>query len=67
MSEVVLKEKLLYTGEEARRLLGIGHSKMWELLMMGEIPSIKVGKCRRIPADALREWVDRQLAEQSAA
>jgi len=47
-------EDLLLTEEQARKTLKLGRSKLWELMMRSEIPSIKVGKCRRIPAEALR-------------
>ena len=59
-------EQLLLTEAEVRATLRMGRSKLWELLMSGAIPSIKVGKCRRIPADALRKWVETQVAEQGA-
>ena len=60
-------ERLLVKPDEGARLLGIGRSKMYALLATGVIPSIKVGGSTRIPADALRRWVERQLAEQDRA
>ena len=59
-------EQLLLKDTEALQLLRIGRSKLWELMLSGEIPSIKIGKSRRIPADALRQWVNEQ-AKQAAA
>ena len=35
--------------------------------MAGEIESVKIGKCRRIPADALQTWLERMRQEQGAA
>ena len=52
-------EKLLLTPREAAAVLGIGRSKLYELLQAGQIPSVRIGKCRRIPAAALRELVER--------
>jgi excisionase family DNA binding protein len=51
-------EKLLYTVDEARSLLGLGRSKMYDLLRSGELASIKVGRCRRIPGWVLIEFVN---------
>jgi len=51
-------EKLLLTPREAADVLGIGRSKLYELLQAGQIPSVRIGKCRRIPATALRELVE---------
>ena len=58
-------EKLLLRPTEAADQLGITRSKLYELLASGEVPSIKIGKSRRIPADALKKWVNEQMAAQS--
>jgi excisionase family DNA binding protein len=53
-------ERLLLTVSEAARRLGIGRSLLYELLADGQIESIHVGRLRRIPAEALVDYVDRQ-------
>ena len=50
-------EKLLLTPAEAALCLGIGRSKLYELLSAGVIASIQIGNCRRIPAHALDVFV----------
>ena len=60
-------EKLLLTPREAADLLGIGRSKLYELLQAGQIPSVRIGKCRRIPATALRELVERLSSDADDA
>ena len=57
---VAIDERLLLTVAEAARRLGIGRSLMYELLASSEVESIHVGRLRRIPADALAAYVDRQ-------
>lgn len=52
-------EKLLYTPVEACRVLGVGRSKVYELLGSGELTSVRIGACRRISARALLEFVHR--------
>lgn len=52
-------EKLLYTPVEAARVLRVGRSKVYELLGIGELTSVRNGACRRIPATALLEFVHR--------
>jgi len=55
-------ERLLYTTEEAATALGIGVTKMKDLIASGSIRSIKVGSLRRIPVSALQEYIQvRQL------
>jgi excisionase family DNA binding protein len=51
----------------ACRLTGIGRSKLYELLISGEVPSVKVGKRRVVPVAGLRAWLDKLAAEQRAA
>ena len=51
-------DKLLLTPEEAAEVLGIGRSKVYELLAARQLASVKIGTCRRIPADALRAYVE---------
>jgi excisionase family DNA binding protein len=57
---------LLYSVPEAARLLGVGRTYMFRLIAAGEIESIKVGKLRKIPHDALGCYIDRQRHEQAA-
>jgi excisionase family DNA binding protein len=53
-------ERLLLTVSEAAQLLGIGRSLLYELLADGQVESIHVGRLRRIPTDALADYIDRQ-------
>lgn len=55
-------DKLLYRAREAATMLGLGESKMWELLARGEIHSVKIGRARRIPREAIEDYV-RRLGE----
>jgi excisionase family DNA binding protein len=48
------------TVEEAARRLGIGRTKMYEYVSSGEIRSAKIGSLRRIPAEALGEFLARR-------
>jgi excisionase family DNA binding protein len=50
-------DKILLTPEEAARALNISRSKLFELLQAQALKSVKIGKSRRIPTDAVREYV----------
>ena len=50
-------DKLLLTPVEAAQALGIGRSKVYELLQAGQLKSVHIGSCRRIPADALTAFL----------
>lgn len=58
---------LLLTVERAAERLDIGRTRVFELIAEGEIESVKIGRARRIPADALTAYVNRLRAEQSRA
>jgi excisionase family DNA binding protein len=65
----MLVEKLLLKPEEAAEVLSIGRSKIYELIGTGELASVRIGASRRIPAEALVEFVNRLrgLVTDSAA
>jgi len=58
-------DKLLLRPNEVAEMTGLGRSKTYELIAEGVIPSVKIGKCVRVPADRLREWID-QLVTKNA-
>ncbi len=62
-----MTDKLLYRPSEVGDAIGVGRSKAYELIASGEIPSIRIGGCVRVPVDALRAWIARQVAETSKA
>ena len=57
----------LLTIDQARQRLAIGKSKLWQLIQSGEIRSCKIGRARRIPVEAIDEFIARELADQSDA
>ena len=52
--------KLLLTVDEAAQAMSVGRSLLYDLLMRHEIFSVKVGRVRRVPVDALRAYIERQ-------
>jgi excisionase family DNA binding protein len=56
-------EPLLLRVEEAAGLASLGRSKAYEMVASGEWPSVAIGRCRRVPLDGLRRWVEQQAAE----
>jgi excisionase family DNA binding protein len=60
---VLPTSKLLLTVEEAASVLSLSRTRMYGLVMRKEIYSIKVGGARRVPMQALHEFVQ-QLSRQ---
>ncbi len=60
-------EPLLLTANEAAEAIAIGRSKVYELIMSGELESVRIGGCRRVPADALVQFVARLRSREIRA
>jgi excisionase family DNA binding protein len=58
-----MTDRLLLRPEEAAELLGIGRSKLYDLLATGEVESVHIGSCRRIPVEGLHRYVARLRAQ----
>jgi excisionase family DNA binding protein len=50
-------EKLLLKPNEVTQILGLGRSKVYELLSSRQLPVIKIGRCIRIPKTSLEDWI----------
>ncbi len=57
---------LLLRPEQAARVLNISRWKVFELIRLGELRSVKSGGSRRISARALRDYVNQLESEVSA-
>jgi excisionase family DNA binding protein len=58
-------DRLLLTPEDAADVLGVGRTKLYELLRVGAIESVRIGRARRVPADALHDYVTRLREDAS--
>jgi excisionase family DNA binding protein len=58
VSEMMELGRLLLRPEEVAQALGVGRTMVFELIRTGELRSVKIGKSRRIPIAAVREYVD---------
>ena len=57
--------EILLTVPEAARRLPLGRTLVYELIATGSLPSLKIGRARRIPASALEQWVTGQVGDES--
>lgn len=51
-------EPLLLSVVDAARVLGVGRTKLYELIAAGDIEVVRIGRAVRVPIAALREFVD---------
>ena len=57
--------EILLTVEEAARRLHVSRTVVFELLRRNELESIRIGRCRRVPVQALDAYVQRQREIQA--
>jgi excisionase family DNA binding protein len=52
-----LAEELTVTVEDAAALLGMSRGGAYNAIRAGEIPSLRIGRCIRVPSAALRKML----------
>lgn len=65
-----IAELRLYTTEEVGNMLGLGKTKVFDLLRNGRLRSVQEGRARRIPPHAIADYIallEREEAERNAA
>jgi excisionase family DNA binding protein len=62
MCKAVNVDELLCTPVEAAHALGMSRSTIYLLMESGDVPSVRIGASRRIPAEGLRRYVARLAA-----
>jgi excisionase family DNA binding protein len=55
----------MLTVEQAAAALGIGRTTMFALIKAREIETVRIGRLRRVPADAIDTYTDRLITEQT--
>ena len=58
--------RLLVSPEEAASMLSVARSTVYVLIASGELPSVKIGKSRRLRVEDIEEYVDRLASAQRA-
>lgn len=48
----------MLTVADLMRGLQLSRSKVYEMLAAGEIPSVKIGRSRRVPRESYEAWVN---------
>lgn len=63
MDQVIFLEKLplVLRVEDLSELLSVGRNTAYELVRSGQIRSIRIGRCYRIPRDAVAEYLIKSL------
>jgi len=60
---LITDDQLLVTPEEAARRLSVGRTTIYELMSSGELQSVNIGRCRRVPVSSLSSFVSRLIGD----
>jgi len=59
--------KLLLTITEAAQVLSLSRSLMYDLVLTGQVASLKIGRVRRVLMSSLYDYIECQLVAQRGA
>ncbi len=45
-------------------MLGISRTKTFQIMASAELPTVRIGRCVRVPREALRYWLLQQAAPE---
>jgi excisionase family DNA binding protein len=51
-------ESMLLKPEEVADYLNVGRSKVYELMRAGDLESVRIGTCRRVPRAAVDAYIE---------
>ncbi len=58
---------MLLTVEDLGRETRLGRTKAYELVVSGEVRSIRVGRAIRIPRSAVLDWINSKVGDSASA
>lgn len=58
--------KLLLDVDEVAQILGLGRSHLYRFILSGELKSVKCGRRRKVPTDAVTEFIEKLRSEEAA-
>jgi excisionase family DNA binding protein len=51
------------TPEDAARRLSVGRTTIYQLMSSGELQSVNIGRCRRVPVSSLSLFVSKLIGD----
>jgi len=58
-------DKKLLTTAEVQEMLSVGRTRVFALIASGQLRSVLIGSSRRIPTDAVEEFIQELLLQSS--
>ena len=67
MSEQRLVEPICVRVNDAARMIGVGRTKLYELIANGELETVKIGKATRVTTASLHEFARRNRGSENSS
>ena len=61
-----LGEPLLLDSLEVARLLGLGRTKVFQMMARSELPVVRIGRCVRVSRPALLAWIQERIVVRAS-
>ena len=61
-----IASRAMLTMEQVADALNVGRTTVWQLMVRGELATVNIGRCRRIPVSSLSAYVARKSEEATA-
>lgn len=61
-----IASRAMLTMEQVADALNVGRTTVWQLVVRGELATVNIGRCRRIPVSSLSAYVARKSEEATA-
>ncbi len=58
------EQPVLLRADQVAQILALGRSKVFELLATQQIPSISIGRSRRVLREDLMAWIEKQRSRE---
>lgn len=55
-------QNLLMTPAEAAASIGVGRTRIYDMIAKGVLPSVRIGRSVRVPMEGLKAWIEMQVA-----
>ena len=63
-SDALPADLLLLNADQVAKMLGMGRTKVYEMIAAEELPVITIGTSKRVPRDRLLRWIERNTRER---
>ena len=65
-SDALPADLLLLNADQVAKMIGMGRTKVYEMMAAEELPVVRIGTAVRVPKQRLLQWIDRNTREQGS-